>query len=415
MKNEVEPFANGSDTDALVPRGGEEDGNGNDSDDEYYESPAEVIKEFGTHPLMERAQRALFSDLKTTQDKLQIEYIEKEEEKKRISAQREELGGQLYNLQQQLARIQITLENGHTEYNSLVDMRLQEEEMSKNVEKNNLEQMALLTEYKKQSKKYTQELDSLNETIQQIQKYNEEVQSEIALTRRATYKAEQSMAHLEKHKESQDTYVDSLNKQIVKLNEQIKIHKEQLKHQQNETSDANSFLVDTARELELINLEKKQLIVQWKSALSALSRRDEALVLASDTLTAAESAVHDHDVEIETTKREILHQQRNHESLVNLRDRLEHELTWVEENLNKMKIEREQLQERFALLSKSLSQTDAEGKKLDTINKQYTGEAESLLQSLQIVTLERQKMQDEVQLVHSTQTNISKVLLYILL
>jgi septal ring factor EnvC (AmiA/AmiB activator) len=120
-------------------------------------------------------------------------------------------------------------------------------------------------------------------------------------------------------------------------------------------------------------------------------------------------AVHDHDVEIETTKREILHQQRTHEQLVNLRDRLEHELVWVEENLNKMKLEREQLQERFTLLSKSLTQTDNEGKKLDTVNKQHTQEAESLLQSLQIVMLERHKMQEEVQLIHSTQTNISKV------
>jgi hypothetical protein len=82
---------------------------------------------------------------------------------------------------------------------------------------------------------------------------------------------------------------------------------------------------------------------------------------------------------------------------------------WVEENLNKMKLEREQLQERFTLLSKSLTQTDNEGKKLDTVNKQHTQEAESLLQSLQIVMLERQKMQEEVQLIHSTQTNISKV------
>jgi chromosome segregation ATPase len=265
--------------------------NDNDSDDEYFESPAEIIREFGTHPLMERGQKALLATLKETHDKLQVEFLEKEEEQKRITLQREELGVMLYNLQQQLARIQISLENGHGEYNSLVDNRWLEEDKSPQADKNNSEQTALLNEYKKQSKKYSQELDSLNETIQQIQKYNEEVKSEIALTRRATYKAEQSMQTLEKHKETQDQYVDSLNKQIVRLNEQIKTHKEQLKHQQNETKDANSFLVETTKELETINNEKKQLIVQWKSALSALSRRDEALVLATDTLTAAESGM----------------------------------------------------------------------------------------------------------------------------
>lgn len=383
-------------------------GEDHDSDDEYYESPAEIIKEFGTHPLMEKAHRALNMQLKETQEKLQIEILEKDEELKRATQEREGLGVQLYNLQQQLARIQISLENGHNEYNRLVDARLQEEEMAKTVEKNNLEQQALLNEYKKQHKKYTAELDSLNETTQQIQKYNEEVKSEIAITRRATYKAEQSMQHLEKSKEEQDSYVDSLNKQIQKLQDQISVHKNQLKSQKTETSEANEFLQDTIRELERIATEKKQLIVQWKAALSGLSRRDEALVLATATLTAAESAVHDNDVEIETTKRDILKEQRNHETLVSLRDRLEHELQWVEENLTKMRAEREQLQERFTLLTKSLTQTDAEGKKLDTVNKQLMSDAESLLQSLQVVTLERQKMEEEVQLIHSTQSNISK-------
>jgi hypothetical protein len=77
--------------------------NDNDSDDEYFESPAEIIREFGTHPLMERGQKALLATLKETHDKLQVEFLEKEEEQKRITLQREELGVMLYNLQQQLA------------------------------------------------------------------------------------------------------------------------------------------------------------------------------------------------------------------------------------------------------------------------------------------------------------------------
>ena len=40
-----------------------------DEEDEYYENPVELIKEFGTHPLMERAQKALTAQLKATQYK----------------------------------------------------------------------------------------------------------------------------------------------------------------------------------------------------------------------------------------------------------------------------------------------------------------------------------------------------------
>jgi chromosome segregation ATPase len=379
-----------------------------DDDEEYYDNPVDVIKEFGSHPLMERAQRALTEQLKETQYRLQVNLLEKDEDLKRLTKDRETLGVQLYNLQQQLARIQISLENEHNRYNGIVDARIQEEDISKNVEKNNEDQLALLNEYKKQSKKYATELDSLNETIQQIEKYNDEVKSEIALTRRATYKAEQSMQQLEKHKEYQDVYVDNLNKQVKQLEEQIEAVKAQLASQSNETNDATNIIKETVRELELIATQKKQLIMQWKAALSGLSRRDEALAQASQTLANAESAVNDFDVEIETIRRDIIKEQGRNETLVNLRDRLEHELLWVEENLTKMRAEREQLQERYALLNKSLAQTEAEGKKIDGVTKQLEIDAESLLQSLQVVTQERQRMEEEIQLIYSSHSNISK-------
>lgn len=383
-------------------------GEQSDSDDEYYENPVDVIKEFGTHPLMERAQKALTTQLADTLYRLKISLLDKNEELKRSAHERETLGVMLYNLQQQLARIQISLEGSHNEYNSIVDARLQEEELGKSLEVSNNEQKVLLNEYKKQHRKYASELDALNETIQQIEKYNEEVKSEIAITRRATYKAEQSMQQLEKNKESQDVYVDHLNMQLRNLEEGITTNLNNLKLQQKETEEAASVIQDTINELNKIAAEKKDLMMRWKAALSGLSRRDEALAQAQQNLMAAENAVHDNDVEIDTIRRDILKEQRNHETLVSLRDRLEHELQWVEENLTKMRTEREQLQERYMLLNKSLAQTDLEVKKLDTATKQLNIEAESLQQNLQTVTQERQKMEEELQVVLSTQMNTNK-------
>jgi len=366
-----------------------------DEEDEYYENPVELIKEFGTHPLMERAQKALTAQLKATQYKLQVSLQEKQEDMKRESNEREMLGVQLYSLQQQLARVQLTFEASHNDYNRIVDTRLQEEEMLRNVNKANNEQTELINEHKKQSKKYSTELDSLNETIQQIEKYNEEVKSEIALTRRSTYKAEQSMQILEKHKAEQDQYVDNLNKQVKQLQEQISLYSGQYQSQKTETEDAKGVLDDTKVELESIAREKRGLMIQWKSALNGLSRRDEALATATSALLTAQMSVGDFDVEIESTRREIQATQAKHEALVSLRDRLENELRWVEENLTKIKTERDQLQERYTLLTKSLTQTDGEAKKLDGLAKQLGADAESLLQNLQVVTQERQKVEDQ--------------------
>jgi coiled-coil domain-containing protein 40 len=379
-----------------------------ESDDEYYENPVDLIKEFGTHPLMERAQKALTAQLKETQQRLQVQLQKKEDELKRAAVERETLGVQLYGLQQQLARVQISLENAHNDYNSSVDARLQEEELLGNLISNNAEEASLIEEHKKQQKSYAIELESLRETIKQIEAYNDEVKSEIAVTRRATYKAEQSMQQLENNKENQDLYVDSLNKQVKQLQEHSDLTMEQVELQKKETKDAKAVLQDTIDELELIASEKKQLMSRWTSALGGLSRRDEALAQATQTIKIAESAVHDYDVQIEATRREIQIEQGKHEGLVSMRDRLENELQWVEENLTKIRVERDQLQERYTLLTKSLAQTDAEARKLDIVAKSLDTDADALAQNLVLVTQERQNMEDEVQITLSARTNVSK-------
>ena len=386
----------------------DEDYETGESDDEFMEDPVDVIKDFGAHPLMERAQKALLKQLQESRDRVSSDLYDKEVELKRLTQQREVLGVDLYNLQQQLAKLQVSLENYHNEYNSIVDAKIQEDELVASISGANKEQDARKAEHEKQRKKYTAELEALNDTLRQIESYNEEVKSEIAMTRRATYKAEQSMQSLEKHKEMQDLYVDRLTKQVNALQQQIALHAGQIEAQRNETQEANGVFQDTIKELELIAHEKKQLMTQWKAALAGLSRRDEALAQASQTLAAAEAAVHDYDVELETMRRNIQVEQGRHESLVSVKDRLENELQWVEENLTKIRTEREQLQERFGLLTKSLAQTDGEAKKLDAISKTLGADAESLLQNLQVVNRERQRLEEEAQAAKSTQSNVTK-------
>jgi chromosome segregation ATPase len=287
-------------------------------------------------------------------------------------------------------------------------MRLQNEEFLKDVLVNNDELKKRVDEANKHHKKCLGEMEALNETLRQIEKYNEEMQSEIELTRRVTYKTEQNIQNLEGKKENQDVYVDNMNKQIKTLKERIIGYKLEISQQSDESSEAHAVLQETIRELELVASEKKGLMLQWKSALVQLSRLDEALAKAKQTLDLAESAVHDFDVQIEAARRNIQSEQARNESLVSVRDRLNSELQWVEENLTKMRVEREQLQERYTLLSKSLLQTEVDAKKLDSVTNQLRLDIESILQSLQAVTQERQKLEEEVQLTYGSNSNASK-------
>ena len=74
-------------------------------EDDYFESGIEDIKEFGNHPLMQKAQKALVEQVVQLQSKLKDDLIEKNDEIKKAGADREQLGVQLYSIQQQLARL----------------------------------------------------------------------------------------------------------------------------------------------------------------------------------------------------------------------------------------------------------------------------------------------------------------------
>ena len=67
------------------------------------------------------------------------------------------------------------------------------------------------------------ELDKLNVTLKQVEKYNEEMKGEIALNRRATYKAEEIVQGMERSKRQQDYELEELNSFILDLQKQLNL------------------------------------------------------------------------------------------------------------------------------------------------------------------------------------------------
>ncbi|KAH8063069.1 hypothetical protein JL722_2227 [Aureococcus anophagefferens] len=211
---------------------------------------------------------------------------------------------------------------------------------------------------KKHVAKNQAELDAVNDTLRQVEKYNEEMRKEIAVTKRATYKAEENVQSLEHAKKGQDLYINSLDERVRQLGEQIAVHETQLAKQKAESDEARGMLAETGQEMELIAFEKKQLIQQWKASLVQLTRRDEALSAATQTLQAARMELRDLQTEIDGTKREALGVKADNESL-------------------------------FALLQRSMVHTEEEEAKVAGEAKGSGDSLEQLAQNIQIVTAVR--------------------------
>eukprot|EP00904_Undaria_pinnatifida_P003878 jgi/Undpi1/13491/HiC_scaffold_8.g03150.m1 len=174
------------------------------------------------------------------------------------------------------------------------------------------------------------------------------------------------------------------------------------------TKQADGMLRETAHEMSLIAFEKKQLLQQWKGALIRLARRDEALVAATNALKEAETSARDYDIEIEGLKRETLRAQEEHEGLIAIRDRLESSRVFVEEQLAKTKAEQDSLTERYAMLQRSLAQSEEDEGKLDALGGQLRSQVDLLSVQAQALTRERQKLEAEAAKNKSQQSTMSK-------
>lgn len=252
------------------------------------------------------------------------------------------------------------------------------------------------------------ELDALNATLRQVEQYSEEMKSEIAVIRRATYKAEESVENLEKGKKKQDLYIDSLNEQLKRLFEQLALYEAQLESQRGETSAAEETLAEAAKEMDMINFEKKQLLQQWKSSLVAMQRRDEALQATNDALAQQKQAELAIDSEMEGYRQSIGKEQARSSRLHEKLEKAENESKFLQGQLELMRRTREGLTERFAMLKKSLGQTDKENTRLQLEQNNLGDQISALEQNRQVVDRERRALEDAVATNRSTQTTVSK-------
>lgn len=85
-----------------------------------------------------------------------------------------------------------------------------------------------------------------------MEEFNEVMKSEIAVTRRTTYRAE-NVVKIESAKKKQDLLTDSMNKEIKRLSEQ---------------KEAS---------IEKIIMSKKTLLEDWQKSLFGMQQRDKAL------------------------------------------------------------------------------------------------------------------------------------------
>merc|ERR1719356_1310347 len=337
------------------PSGGDPPPEDAGEDEDFEDEEAELF--IGAdHPAYARVQEALKRQLVRKNEQRTLELREKGEELRKLVKHREEVGVTLYTSQQQLAKLQLQLEQLHDRF-AMVRGSAQETEESLKTATAEWEQKKQEVEQARtRVAKSQDELNQLNITVRQVEEYNDQMKAEIQERRRATYKAEDDIKSKEKVKIKQDILIDKMNEDVKRLNEQKALLDAQLAAQKQETEAATQTLREAGKEMEAIEFEKRQLSSQWKSSLLGMQRRDEALgdvLKAMEALAEEELAI---DNELSGLKNSTRHEQERNEQLTALKDRNDKETQFLQTQMTNHKQEREKLMENFSMLKQTMDQ-----------------------------------------------------------
>eukprot|EP00668_Euglena_longa_P002144 GGOE01002486.1.p1 GENE.GGOE01002486.1~~GGOE01002486.1.p1 ORF type:complete len:906 (-),score=453.50 GGOE01002486.1:330-3014(-) len=381
------------------------DGAPEDDDDDAESVVSEMDPE---DPILAPVQQRYELQLRKQLEEIALALKQTNSELKKTKQGREDVGVELYNVQQHLAKLQETLEKGHDNYISVLKLRESKERERDTILKQFEEDKGRVDELRRKYFRYQAELDKLSETLLRVEQFNEQMQSEIAVERRAAYKAEEEISNLEQQKKKQDFLIDQLNEQIKQLSERMALYESQLDSQRKETNLAKETLSDALAEMEAIHFEKKQLLQQWKTSLIGMQRRDEALRATEDALTQQKEALLALDTEIAGYRQSIKREQEKNEKLTQALAKSENEVNFLEKQIDGLLEKKQKANDRFTMLKKSMENTDAEAKSVDQDIKGATGELDALDKRTQKIVREVRELEEKVMETLNAQTTLKK-------
>lgn len=327
-------------------------------EDEFDDGEAPFVK--AEDHAYKRLQAVWERQLKGQNERITLQLREKNEELKKLVKHREEIGVTLYGAQQQLAKLQVQLEQLHDNFAMIHGKRQEDEDALKRVTAAWEAKKEDVKDAMKRLAKSQDELNQLNITLRQVEEYNEQMRAEIQVTRRATYKAESHIRDTEKVKHKQDLLLDSMNEDVRRMTEQKALLDAQLAAQKQETEAAMATLRDASKEMEAIDFEKKQLTQQWRSSLVGMQRRDEAMQNVQAALEEQNEAELAVENEVRGLQQSIRSEQERTEQLSVLKDRNDKEMQYLGSQMTSIKSDREKLMDNFNILKKSLDGVMAE-------------------------------------------------------
>ncbi|XP_059937657.1 coiled-coil domain-containing protein 40 [Mesoplodon densirostris] len=377
---------------SMAEEGGLVESVESEASDEAKEDRSQLVVLDPNHPLMIRFQAALKNYLNRQIEKLRLELQELGVATKQSRVQRQELGVDLYGVQQHLARLQMQLEKSHDRHSITACERRKKEEELQSVRLHYTRTCETAGEERKKLAALQTEMETLALHLFYVQNIDQDVRDDIRVMKRVVKKSEAERMRAELEKKQQDLHVDQLTTRANQLEEQIALFEAQYRAQAEDTRTLKKAVSEACMEIDAINMEKKRILQQWATSLVSMKHRDEAHKTIQEALSECQHQVKSMDGELEAYKKSIIKEEEKNEKLASILNRAERETSLMQKLTSQCLAKEEALQNEFNTYRLTLLDTE------DTLGKAHMeymatiGQLQTLHQTIQHELELRRKM-----------------------
>ncbi|XP_057572069.1 coiled-coil domain-containing protein 40 [Hippopotamus amphibius kiboko] len=368
--------------------------------DEAEEDRSQLVVLDPDHPLMIRFQAALKNYLNRQIEKLRLELQELSVATKQSRVQRQELGVDLYGVQQHLARLQMQLEKSHDHHSITACARRQKEEELQSVRLLYTRTCETASEERKKLAALQTEMETLVLHLFYMQNIDQDVRDDIRVMKQVVKKSEAERMRAELEKKQQDLHVDQMTTQANQLEEQIALLEAQYRAQAEDTQTLRKAVNEACMEIDAINMEKKRILQQWATSLVGMKHRDEAHKTIQEALSECQHQIKSMDGELEAYKKSITKEEEKNEKLAGILNRAETEASLMQKLTSQCLAKEEALQNEFNTYRLTLLDTE------DSLGKAHM-EYTATMRELQTL---HQTIQHELELRRNMDTSIMEKL-----
>ncbi|XP_068444609.1 coiled-coil domain-containing protein 40 isoform X2 [Clinocottus analis] len=326
--------------------------------EEEEEEEDEFIVLDSEHPLVRRQQAALNSQLIKQLERINLGLKEKQAMQKAAANDQQDIGVEMFRVQEQLAKLQTKLEDHH---HSKAQAEATHQQVQDQLAAMKSQYSRIRGQHGKAKANVSQlqaEMDNLMLHLTFTQGVSEDLRSNVKVMKNAKYKAGVEKNQAENQKLKQDFYVECLTKDLERLTQQTAMYEAQTSAQTEETQAARDAHSEAEMEMESLMMTRKQLLQQWSSSLIGMKRRDEAFGAMQEAMRTVEHQVILLNSEIEGFKRSITEEQERNETLTMQLNWSQMEVATSKKLISQKQAQQEALQAHYSSCLRSLKETE---------------------------------------------------------